>query len=366
MIEAQFSKAFHHTHRDENPFALNLQLQLETNITVLLGSSGSGKTSTLNCLAGFVSPDSGRILLRGRLLYDSTASVHVAPQHRRIGYIFQDHALFPHMTIRDNLLYAASVARPDVKRPAPVQRRRRAADLLDKFKLAPYADQRPAKLSGGQRQRAALARVLISQPECLLLDEPTQALDAQLRSDFYQLLREVQAELNIPVVLVTHDVTECFELADHVIVLDEGTAAQEGPAHQVFSRPHTVDIARTLGIFNVIEAQIDSLDPGRDTADVRVLDQRLRTCYLPGHLIGDRGHICIRQSEFNLLTGPPDVNHTNRLRLTLAGSDAAPEGRKLRFNDGLIAFVPDSVSTALRERDTVTVYVPPDSIHFIG
>ncbi len=366
MIEAQFTKAFHDKHEDENRFALNLQLKLETNITVLLGSSGSGKTSTLNCLAGFLRPDSGRILLGDRLLYDSTASVHVAPQHRRIGYIFQDHALFPHMTIRDNLLYAATVARRDSQRPTPVQRRRRAADLLDKFKLAPFADQRPAQLSGGQRQRGALARVLISQPECLLLDEPTQALDAQLRSDFYQLLREVQAELHVPVVLVTHDITECFELADHVIVLHNGTAIQEGPAHQVFSRPHTVDIARTLGIFNVMEAQIESLDPGRDTAQLRVLDQRLQTHYLPGHLIGDRGHVCIRQSEFNILTGRADTNNMNLLRLTLLGSDPAPEGRKLGFNDGLIAFVPDSVVRTMGEGDMVTVHVPQESIHFIG
>ena len=164
-------------------FELNIHLRTGAGITVLFGSSGAGKTLALNCLAGFARPDEGRILVRDELYFDAATHVHVPPQQRRCGYIFQDHALFPHMTLRENLRFAASAA-PRDKHPRP-HRYRRVGELLDLFELTDLAARRPAQLSGGQKQRAALARVLVQDPRLLLLDEPTRGLDARLRSAFY-------------------------------------------------------------------------------------------------------------------------------------------------------------------------------------
>ena len=142
-------------------------------------ASGAGKTLTLNCLAGFSRPDSGRILAGEDLFFDAATHVHIAPQRRRCGYIFQDHALFPHMTVMQNLRFAAAVAQSRSKL--------KVKELLDAFELGSLANRKPAQLSGGQKQRAALARAMVSEPRLLLLDEPTQGLDARLKRSFFEV-----------------------------------------------------------------------------------------------------------------------------------------------------------------------------------
>ncbi|MBV9266462.1 MAG: ATP-binding cassette domain-containing protein, partial [Acidobacteriaceae bacterium] len=260
-IDARIAKHLPPT-SDSPAFDLDIHLQAPAAITVLFGPSGSGKTLTLNCVAGFTKPDHGRILINDRLLFDHATNVHVPPQARRCGYLFQDHALFPHMSVRENLLFAARVSRTGKRGMA---QRRLVNELLDAFELGELAGRRPAQLSGGQKQRAALARILVTEPEAVLLDEPARGLDARLKQSFFQVLRDMRERLNCPMLLVTHDLDECFELAEYVCLLDRGQFLQAGRRQEVLSRPSSAEAARLLGIYSIVPGEIRALDPSRDT-----------------------------------------------------------------------------------------------------
>ncbi len=308
-------------------FTLDVQLESAAGVTVLLGPSGAGKSLTLNCIAGFIHPDEGRILIDNELFFDAATGISIAPERRRCGYVFQDHALFPHMSVRDNLRFAGSVAPTHANRGLNL--RRRINELLEVFELTELAARKPAQLSGGQKQRAALARILVSEPRLLLLDEPTRGLDARLRSAFYELLQRTRERLQVPVILVTHDLDECFELADFVCLMDSGRFLQTGSRDDIFSKPATSEIARWLGLHNIAPAVIAALDPTRNTSQVRVLDGEIEGPYLPGHLIGDRGFLCVRASEIKIL---PQTGRASGREIVLNIVSSAPSSRGIRIN----------------------------------
>ncbi len=323
MIDARLVKRFQAA-PDSEGFELNVHLRAGPGITVLLGSSGSGKTQTLNCLAGFLRPDEGRILVNDQLYFDAATGVHLSPSRRRCGYIFQDHALFPHMTVRENLRFAAAAARSEQTRG--LNGRRRINELLEGFELAELAARKPAQLSGGQKQRAVIARALVGDPRLLLLDEPTRGLDARLRQGFYEVLRRTRERLDVPIVLVTHDLEECFELADSVYLMERGRFLQSGPKELVFARPTTAEIARSLGIYNIIPAEVSELDPTRNTSRLRIFDREIQGPYLPGHLIGDRGLVCVRQFEMRVISGTVRTG-ANQLELRILSRSRELERR---------------------------------------
>jgi molybdate transport system ATP-binding protein len=361
-IDARLVKRFP-AGRDSEAFELNVHLRAGDGITVLVGPSGAGKTLTLNCLGGFTQPDEGRILVNDQLFFDAAAHVHIAPQHRRCGYIFQDHALFPHMTVRDNLRFATSAAPPERNRA--LNRHRRINELLQAFELADLAARKPAQLSGGQKQRAALARILASEPQLLLLDEPTRGLDARLRAAFYDVLRQTHQRLEAPLVLVTHDLEECFELADFVCLMDRGRFLQTGSRESVFSKPASADVARSLGLYNLIPAEIIALDPGRNTSRLRVLEHEIEGPYLPGHLIGDQGLVCVRQSETrvprpNIPPGP------NQLSLRVETSNPTSRGLRIEFEHGVLATATEADFHELRGKDRLRIEIPPSAVYFLG
>src|SRR5258708_2730365 len=159
-------------------FTLDVNLEVDPGVTVLFGPSGAGKTLTLNSLAGLSRPDSGRILLGGEILFDAQRGVHLAPRSRRIGYVFQNDTLFPHMTVEDNLIFPLA-------HMGPIERHRRSRALLDMFRIGHAADRYPRALSGGEKQRVAIARAIAREPRLLLLDEPARGLDYELRTDLY-------------------------------------------------------------------------------------------------------------------------------------------------------------------------------------
>jgi molybdate transport system ATP-binding protein len=361
-VDARLIKRFP-AGRDSEAFELNVHFCAGPEVTVVSGASGAGKTLLLNCVAGFARPDEGRILVNDELLFDAATHIHLSPQRRRCGYIFQDHALFPHMTVRDNLRFAASAARSG--KGTGLHRRRRIHELLEAFELGDLAARKPAQLSGGQKQRAALARILVSEPRLLLLDEPTRGLDVRLRRAFYDVLRETQRRLDIPIVLVTHDLDECLELADCVYLLDRGRVLQSGPKASVFARPATLEIARSLGIYNLLPASIASLDPGRGTCRLSVLDQEIEGPYLPGHLIGDSGFLCVRQSETRI-RAPGNRVSGNELLLRLAGSSASSRGVRVVFEPDVAATVSESEFEQLRGHDRLVVEIPAAAVYFLG
>lgn len=341
-------------------FELNLHFNGGEGICVILGPSGAGKTLLLNCLGGFVRPDEGRILVSDELYFDAAANVHLPPRLRRCGYIFQDHALFPHMTVRENLRFAASLPSSDA---GGLNLRRRVNELLESFDLTDLDDRKPAQLSGGQKQRAALARILITRPRLLLLDEPSRGLDALLRQSFYELLRSLCGRLPVPVLLVSHDIDECFELADSVAVLDRGRLLQSGGRETVFAKPATVEIARLLGIYNIAPAEIRMLDPGANLSRIRLLDQEIEGPYFPGHLIGDGGFLCVRRSEVKAV---PAGNHglKNRLTLRVEGKHPSPFGFSVALESGFSVIMRETEYAEHRGSDRLTLEVPHSAMAF--
>ena len=264
MIQARLRKTFA-AGADSSGFTLDVEFRAAAGVTVLFGPSGSGKTLVLDSLAGFVRPDDGRILLDDAILFDGATGVHLPPRVRNCGYVFQNYALFPHMTLRENLAFAAE------RRPR-LERHRRVNEMLERFRIADAAGRKPHEVSGGQRQRCSIARALIGAPRLLLLDEPAQGLDAPLRAEFYDTLRQVRADFKTPVLLVTHDLDECFELGEEMIVLHEGRIVQSGAPAEILDRPASVEVARLLGAFNLLPGQIRALDPGRSTSRVQIGD----------------------------------------------------------------------------------------------
>jgi len=327
MIQARIRKRFA-AGFESAPFSLDVEFKAAAGITVLFGPSGAGKTLTLDCMAGFVRPDEGRILLDDQILFDGASGVHLAPQARHCGYVFQNYALFPHMTLRKNLEFA-------VERIPRLERHRKVAEMLEKFRLTEVSGRRPYELSGGQKQRCSIARALIGSPRLLLLDEPARGLDAPLRAELYTALRQVRQEFEIPLILVTHDFEECLQLGEEMIVMREGRVVQNGPPRKVFEQPANVDVARLLGLFNLLPVEILALDPGRNISRLRYHDFELTGPYFPGRLIGDQVWLCVRPDVLSV--APKDGRlRSNQLPATLLRAVEKPERVRLEF-DGDIA-----------------------------
>jgi molybdate transport system ATP-binding protein len=323
MIQARIRKQFA-PGPESAGFSLDIEFQAAAGITVLFGPSGSGKTLTLDAIAGFVRPDEGRILLDDEILFDGAAGVHLPPQARRCGYVFQNYALFPHMTLRKNLEFGA-------ERIPRLERHRKVNEMLEKFHLADVSGRRPYELSGGQKQRCSIARSLIGSPRLLLLDEPARGLDAPLRAELYAVLRQVRQEFGIPVLLVTHDFDECFELGEVMIVLREGRIVQSGPPRKVFEQPASVDVARLLGLYYLLPIEILGLDPGRNVSRLRYQDFDLTGPYFPGRLIGDRVWLCIRPDM--LAVAPRDGRRgMNQMPATLLRTVERPDRVRMEFS----------------------------------
>jgi molybdate transport system ATP-binding protein len=326
MIQARIRKQFP-SGPESAGFSLDLEFQASRGFTVLFGPSGAGKTLTLDCIAGFVHPDEGRILLDDQILFDGAAGVHLAARARRCGYVFQNYALFPHMTLRQNLEFAA-------ERIPRLERHRKINEMLEKFHLAEVSGRRPYELSGGQKQRCSIARALIGAPRVLLLDEPARGLDAPLLADLYSVLRQVREEFGIPVLLVTHDFEECLELGDEMIVVRQGRSVQSGPPRGILEQPANVEVARLLGIFNLLAVEIRALDPGRNASRLRYQEFELNGPYFPGRLIGDQVWLCIRP---DLLSAAPRNGRLgmNQIPAALVRTVEKPDRVRLEFSGGI-------------------------------
>lgn len=234
-------------HKNLGDFALNAAFSAGDGVLGLLGSSGCGKSLTLRSIAGIETPDRGRIVLNGWTCFDSSRRVNLPPQKRRVGIMFQNYALFPNMTVEQNLLCA-------IDRKAS-NRRQRLNELLERFELAELRSLRPSQLSGGQQQRTALARCVGMEPSVLLLDEPFSALDAHLKADLQLRLREQLRTFPGTVILVTHDRDEAYLLCDSIAVMDRGHIIAADEKGRLFRNPKTAAAARLTGCKNVVSAR---------------------------------------------------------------------------------------------------------------
>lgn len=245
-------------------FELDVSCAVENGITIVFGASGAGKTTLLDSIAGLAAPDAGRIAVGGHILFDSQSGINLPPKNRRIGYVFQDLALFPHLTVEANVSYGLTGLKP-------AERRERVTAALASLSIAQLCNRRPAQLSGGERQRVALARALVTQPSLLLLDEPLAALDLPVRMKIADDLRRSIQNLPIPVLYVTHSRDEVFMLGERLLVLERGKLISQGTPHEVLAAPRGETVAQLAGFENIFDAQVISVheDRGTMTCEIR-------------------------------------------------------------------------------------------------
>jgi molybdate transport system ATP-binding protein len=246
-------------------FSLEIAFTASPGITMVFGASGSGKTTLLRCLAGLTRPDAGRIAIGDRVLFDSSAGIDIAVRDRHVGYVFQQAALFPHMSLRNNIEYGLD------RRPAP-ERRERVSAIADSFRITDLLDRRPTQVSGGERQRAALARALVTEPSLLLLDEPLSALDHAIQSRIMDDLRRANDARRIPMLYVTHSHREVYALGERVLVIDQGRLIASGSPHEVLDHPEHGVLANLAGFENVFDATVVERRDSAGTMQCRVRD----------------------------------------------------------------------------------------------
>jgi molybdate transport system ATP-binding protein len=283
--------------RSLGKFTLDVALRVERELVVLFGRSGAGKTLTLRAVAGLFQPTHGRIVLNERVLFDANARLNLPPQARRIGYVPQSYALFPHQTAAQNVAYA-------LRGWTRGESERRVTEMLDLVGLQGFESQRPAQLSGGQQQRVALARALAGQPNALLLDEPLSALDAPTRADLRRNLRDLQARFQIPVLFVTHDLAEAYFMADRIAVYAVGRVWQLDTPSEVLRRPATRRVAQLMGVKNILDGQV--VTRGADGLCVRVGEVELATP--PTTIVDASVSLCVRPERI-ILVRPERLAH---------------------------------------------------------
>ena len=234
--------------KDFGGFRLKSRFTADKGVLGLLGASGSGKSMTLKCIAGIVRPDRGRIVLDGETLFDSTAGIDLPPQRRRVGYLFQNYALYPNMSVKKNILCGLHDVRDRRERES------RLNEALRFFQLTEIADQKPGEISGGQAQRTALARIMVNRPRLLMLDEPFSALDAHLRLQLQVELKKTLSAYQGEVLMVTHSRDEAYHMCDAITVVDQGVVGPVRQTKALFADPGSVAAARITGCKNIAGA----------------------------------------------------------------------------------------------------------------
>jgi molybdate transport system ATP-binding protein len=300
------------------PFVLDVSLEVPPGITILFGPSGAGKSTLLDCVAGLARPDEGRIAAGKDVLFDSQAGVNCPPQARRVAYVFQTLALFPHMSAEENVAYGLD-GLPHKEVTSRVE------GLLNAFRVNHLRTRRPAEISGGERQRIALARSLVTQPRILLLDEPLAGLDAELKDAIVDDLRAWNAARQIPILYVTHTREEVDALGERVIAMDHGRVISEGTPMQVLEAPRRKRLAQAAGFENLLHGTVLDL---RETDGVMRVRLNESTCEIEvplGYAVaGDRVHLAIRAGDILLATSQP---HDLSARNVIEGHILALETR---------------------------------------
>jgi molybdate transport system ATP-binding protein len=328
--------------------SMDLELSIESGITAIYGAAGSGKTLLLELLAGFAMPDSGRILLDDRILFDAAARIHVAPNRRHCGYIPQRHSLFPHLTVRQNLAFAA-------EHFARLERHRRIAEMLERFDLTGIAASLPEAAAPECRLRAEIARLLLSEPRLILLDA---------RPWTQPLLDGIRAVTSVPVVMVTGDLDLCCSVAGKLVLLDRGRIVQQGETRDVLEAPDSVEAARVLGIPNLFEAEIGALDPGRNTSRLEFDGFSVIGPYIRGHFRGDRVWVAVNAEDLRAHSGdvqPPP----NSIRLKLARVSQRAKTVRMEFEKGIVADLPLAEYARQKDNKRWQVEFPPEALKIL-
>lgn len=333
-------------------FSLEVAFEAEKERVALLGTSGSGKSMTLKCIAGIERPDSGQIVLDGQVLFDSQRGIDLPPQKRRVGYLFQQYALFPNMTVEENITCGT-------RHIAMAERQKAVAAMTERMKLSGMEKKYPPELSGGQQQRVALARILINNPKLLMLDEPFSALDSHLRWQLELELAETIKSYAGTTLLVSHKQDEVYRLSDSVCVLKDGTAERKRPVKELFETPSTLSECLILGLKNISRAR------SIDDYTVEAIDWGTRLSTSKA-IPADISHIAVKEDDLIVANGEAtnkincrieqvieDVSSTVVILSTSGGNN---NSSRLQFS------MPKASGLNLNGSETLSLHIDPSKI----
>ncbi len=327
-------------------FVLDVELPLAEGVTAIYGATGAGKTLLLHLLAGYVVPDGGRILLDDGILFDADTGVNLPPRLRTTVYIGARDALFPHMTVRKNVMFAA-------RRLKRLERHRRVAELMERFQLA--ADKAPRDLAPEERLRAEIARALAAEPRLLLLDEGS--VDEGL-------VKQIRESSDARLLMATSDLDLACAAADELALLDAGRIVQRGAPAAVLQKPESIEIARMIGIPNILPASVIELDPGRNTSRLEFEGFTLGAPYIPGHFKGDRVWVAVRADDLRVYPGsapaPP-----NSVGVRLVKTTNRARGVRMEFERAIFADVSRADFEKQRDNQTWWVEFPATSLRVL-
>jgi iron(III) transport system ATP-binding protein len=323
-------------------------------MATLLGPSGCGKTTTLRCLAGLERPDRGRIVIGGETMADVAAGVFVPPQRRNLGMVFQSYAIWPHMTVLENVAYAL-----EGRGLGRAERKTLALAALASVKLADLAERPAPRLSGGQQQRVAIARALVGSPQALLFDEPLSNLDAKLRIEMRNELRRIQRETGLTSIYVTHDQAEALAISDLIIVMKDGRIVERGRPVDIYRRPRHVFTAQFLGATNLMPGTVTELEAGLlavTTALGRILGVDPTGALRPGAKVV----VSIRPEDLSAHATAAGPVNTIEGQMTFAAFAGAAVEAELRCGDANMACLLDRDADLTPGR-TVTLRAKPEA-----
>lgn len=296
ILSARIRKKLHAA--GSSPFQLDVSLEVFPGISILFGPSGAGKSTALDCIAGLLTPDRARITIGDLVLHDTEQNINLSPERRRLAYVFQSLALFPHLTVGENIAYGLAALPQD-------QRHRRVKEIASDFHVDAFLNRKPDGISGGEKQRVALARSLVTNPRALLLDEPLANLDAHLKTSIMQDLRDWNRARNIPVLYVTHSRDELDTLGERVVAMDHGRITTQGLPRDVLDAPRSARLAQSAGFENIMPGVVTELRE----ADGIMRVQLGLVCNIEVPLanspVGDQVRVAIRAGDILLATEKP-------------------------------------------------------------
>jgi molybdate transport system ATP-binding protein len=313
-------------------FSLDVEFDVPPGFTILFGASGSGKTTTLRSISGIVRPDTGRIAIDDEVLFDSSERIDLPIRKRGVGYVFQDLALFPHLTALANIEFGMS-------KVSSGDRRLRAESMMEALRISHTAGRKPREISGGEAQRVALARALASQPRMLLLDEPLSAIDEATKRGIISDLKSINRELRLPIIYVTHSRQEAVSLGERVIVYEQGRVVAFGEPISVFGTPITASVARLTGVENIFAAQVirKSEDAGIMTVEV---SDATGSCHVDvpfgNEALGEHVTIAVPSGDILLATEEPrSTSLRNRMHGKITAIEEELNRTVVRVNAGI-------------------------------
>ena len=342
-------------------FELKVDTVFPPGVTAIFGPSGSGKTTTLNCIAGLATPDSGEISIHGRTLFSSAKKVNLGPERRRMGYMFQDSLLFPHFRVRENIQYGYKLTPPERRRVEPEQ-------LIELLELGPLLERRPVNLSAGERQRVALARALATSPELLLMDEPLGSLDMVLRGKILRYLKDLHRRLAIPMVYVSHSISEVLAIADTALVLSHGKQIAFDEPRRVLLEPYVHSLVGVGGLENLLDVEVVKHGSDDGLTSTKLGDGVLWISGVPADIgSGDTISVAIRAGDIILAVELPQrISARNILKGRIQGIHRV-DGSVLLYADVgaplMVEITPDALdSLGLYEGQDVYLVIKSSSI----